>query len=283
MKLNLVDKIPNCDKEKCFKRINDFYYELNSCVKLSSVDEVCAFEIENEGYKNKFECCEEVKLIFSDTPEELLSAKVGTKHQYILTDSGTNQFILIIQEINAAEKNIVALKGNRDFSILIPGEVELECIIDYDKLPDMDKLGNAGFEIFPSFHETHVDVIEKGKNSLCLKFSGGFHPLVTEISMTGIFKVETNMENDAEPLDYFAQECQVGEVLIYTPENHFIVKISNNYEVWKPEGWYEGITPSQLEKIRQNPYDIIKEPHRNEYTLYCRGISFDFEKRKDSR
>jgi cellulose biosynthesis protein BcsQ len=248
---------------------------------LDSPEEVCGVRMESHGYKNEFECCDKIKLFLENIPEELLKTKTGIRYEYLLTDSGNTQFEVTIDEINATDKYIILKKYHYDIAPLMSGKVELFCILDYDKLPNINRLNQLSFDTFPSFHETHIDIIKKDKDHLHLRFSGGFHPLITNIKMNGIFKEKAHMENNIDPFDYFTKDGCVGRVQFQTIENHFIVKISDNYTSHELIGWYEGISFEEIQQLQLDPDNTKTEEHINEYTIYCSNISLKFKGRTD--
>ncbi|WP_040196794.1 hypothetical protein [Candidatus Soleaferrea massiliensis] len=277
MILNLIGITACCDKEKCFHEVNYFISHLGYREVLSSPDEVCAEEMRVNGYKNELMCCKTVKLFVESIPDMLKCANTGGQDEYKLVDGNGNTFWLTIDEVNTSEKYIVVQKNHSDFSSLVLGGIELTCVLDYDKLPDMDKLEALGFQAFPSFHETHMEILKRDEDRLHLRFSGGFHPLVTDIKMTGIFKEESIMEDDIAPGDYFMRDGYVGAVEFETTDRGYVVKISDNFTSHKLIGWYEGISFEEIYELEKDPGNTKIEDHINEYTIYCTDISFDFK------
>ncbi|MCL2519212.1 MAG: hypothetical protein FWF15_11680 [Oscillospiraceae bacterium] len=144
--------------------------------------------------------------------------------------------------------------------------IDISCILDYDILPDAQKLIPFGYETFPTFHETYIEVIEKSNDYMHFRFSGGFSPLITDMKMYGISQQHVNMDNDANPFDYFTkfQERElrfgkVGYVQFKTIDNLLVVEITDNYTEYSPDG-----------KVTD---------HINEYFITCSDVSFEFEKR----
>jgi len=133
----------------------------------------------------------------------------------------------------------------------------------------------------PTFHEAYIKVIAKEDNYLHLRFSGGFHPLVTDIKMGGIFKEEVCMENNVNPYEHFTHGHGLGRVQFQTIDRYYIVKLSDSYTSRKLIGWYEGISTEEIAELNANPDNTKVEEHINEYTIYCSNLSFEFTKRQN--
>ena len=221
-----------------------------------------------------------MRLFLESISDELLHFKTGKRYEYLLTDSENNQFEVTINEINPSDRYIELYTHEYNVSVLKPGKINFICILDYDKLPDMDKLEKMGFDRFPTFHEAYIEVIAKEDNYLHLRFSGGFHPLITDIKMSGVFKEEACMENNANPYEYFAQGHGLNHVQFQTIDDYFIVKLDGSVIYETLIGGHEGISNEEADELWKNPNNIKTEKYTNEYTIYCSKISFEFKKER---
>ncbi|MCL2301401.1 MAG: hypothetical protein FWC27_14760 [Firmicutes bacterium] len=251
MKIDILSVAPLCDRAKCAASLNEFFAGFDDRPLLTE-ETVCAEKFEMDGYEDALECCEEA-LITCVPDEALTGLKIDEHSIYELTDGGGRQFQMILRE--AAPGRLLVRKGNYPYGELTPGMAELACVFDRARFPDLAKLAAFGLDGLPSFHESRMEVLSREGNALRLYIRGGiFSPVNMTMTLTGITREESHLDDADDPWAYFAQEANVSDVRLYSEPDGYCVRFSG----WETEA-----------------------EHKNELIIRCAGLELSFEKQKE--
>jgi len=226
MKIDVLSVEPLCDKAKCAASLNEFLDGFSD-EPLLTEETVCAKRFTMNGHDDALQCCEEALITY--TPDETLAGlKIDGHSQYQLTDSKGQQFMMIVLE--ALPGQLRVMKGHIPYGEIAPGAAELICVFDIARFPDLVKLTEFDLEDLPSFHEARMEVLSREGNTLRLYICDGlFSPINMTMTLTGITREESCMDDADDPWAYFRQEACVSGVELRCDEAKYSVRIHNNY------------------------------------------------------
>ena len=271
--LNLIKAVPYKDNEIYFAKYDEFINKYS----ISDDEE----EFIQVAQWHACGCSDFIRLFFEDIPDIPIP-----RGYYLLTDNVSNKFLIMIDGVNRNEKYIQYKRLLSVFSIE-PGEIELICKLNYDKIPDMDRLRNLGYnDVLPSFHEAYIDLIEKNEDYIHLQISGYFcAPRVVDLKMIGNIQEKINIEKKVDPYKFFSRrnkknnQGRIEYIRLETVDDGFFVEISGTYFTGE---WIFDEDGNHV--YDKDGYPAVKSvKHDNELIIYCSNINIDFFERPDNQ